>query len=256
VSRAGRGQRWLIVCGHPRSGTSMLRDVLNTHPSVMVTFERRLFQPQAPLWVYARRLRRPAAGWGALFPSGAGRARPRGGRWRFMLRLLRHAWRVRVDDAGAALASTSPGVAIVGDKWPQYIFRLDRFARERNLLRVVIYRDCRDVVQSVRAQRARRNKLRRPDSEPGAIAAAWVRAMGALERNRERVHAIRYEDFVADPHRHLGPLGAYLGVPAGGFDVSRVGQGGVGIWRERLSPAEVDAIMRVAGETMARWSYT
>ena len=49
--------RLTIVCGHQRSGTTMLRQLMNTHPEVMLTMEFRNFTHLgAPLHRYADRV--------------------------------------------------------------------------------------------------------------------------------------------------------------------------------------------------------
>jgi len=50
-----------------------------------------------------------------------------------------------------------PSASVVGDKKPTYIFNLDRLAKVEGLNRLVIYRDCRDVVRSAMGKNQRDN---------------------------------------------------------------------------------------------------
>ena len=59
----------LMICGVPRSGTTLLRRLCDGHPDVAVTYETRVFAfPAKPLHVHARNIsvnlaRRSIAGW-------------------------------------------------------------------------------------------------------------------------------------------------------------------------------------------------
>jgi hypothetical protein len=76
-----------------------------------------------------------------------------------------------------------------------------------------------------------------------------------MERCRDQLLVIRYEDFVTDPAPALDRLGAWLGVDPGGFDCSRVHGNSLGTHPLRLSPREIADVAETAGSTMERYGY-
>jgi hypothetical protein len=145
-----------------------------------------------------------------------------------------------------------PWATIVGDKWPRYIFMLDKLAAIEDLYRVAIYRDCRDVVRS-RIEQRRGNGKSIPTVQ--IIVKAWVQAIEMMEQHCDKVHIIRYEDLVSDPQPVLETLGNWLGVDPQGFRHRMIRPTSVGKYKQGLSEKEVADIIAVAGPTMQRLGY-
>jgi hypothetical protein len=251
-----------LVAGHPRSGTTVLTRLLNTHPEVEATFELGAFERlDAPYLEYRRALRlsyrdRPVRGVGA----GSPRARTWASR-RFVAEFRYRLWRCRRGviglDTVAELLSRTLGRTWVGDKLPRYVFELDDLARREGLDRIVILRDCRAVTAStlarVRTGWKGRGWTERIDT-PAKVAANWVRAVESMERNLSRVHVIRFEDLLEDPRRCVESLAAYLDLDPLAFDASLVRRPGSKP-DQILDHASRAAVEEVAGEAMGRWGY-
>ena len=254
--------RPFLVAGHPRSGTTVLTRLLNTHPEVEATFELGAFERlDTPYPEYRRGLRlgfrdRPVRSVGVGTP----RARAWASR-RFVGEFRYRLWRRREAVIGletvADLLSRTLRRRWVGDKLPRYVFELDDLARREGLARIVIVRDCRQVAAStlarVRTEWSGRSWTERIDT-PANVAANWVRAVESVERNLSRVHVVRFEDLVDDPRRCVEELAAYLDVDAGDFDTSLVRRPGRGP-EQLLDPSSEVAVEEVAGEAMRRWGY-
>ena len=258
--------RLLMVCGHPRSGTTMLTQLLDSHPQIKLTYELHTFLGVGkPLRKHLRLLRRRNR-W-QLPP-----VRTRGARKRWPSKLASAVFLVRyalglalqrrnpidLDSMRRVLRGIFPWAQVVGDKYPRYVFRLDRFAAEPDLLIVVIYRDARDVVRSSieQAKRGwRRTSFGDRLSSPESAAKSWVKAIESMERNLEHIHVVRYEDIVRQPETALRDLGHYLGVDPGGFTSSIIKQDRVGKHKQGLSEADQTVVMKVAGDAMRRQGY-
>ena len=182
----------LAVCGHPRSGTTMLCRVLNTHPDISMSFEfhnfRRLntqvadhLMPLRTSWMKRRLIKRNRSD-GRL-------ARTLASGW-FLHRYRRGIRRLDVDridveSVRAVLRDIFPRALVVGDKTPAYVFDLDRLARFDGLKRLVIYRDCRDVVNSaMKMARTKwdKKKLGNRYDTPEKVAGQWVKAIELMDR--------------------------------------------------------------------------
>ncbi|MGI9590845.1 MAG: sulfotransferase family protein [Myxococcota bacterium] len=249
----------MIICGHPRSGTTMLTRLCNTHPEARVTFEFRSF----------RRLDVPAAEHLQAIRTDWRERRilaKRHARWGGGLFLQRYRWAIRRSgeqpiSAGVVsdvLSDLFPHAKVVGDKFPDYVFDLDQLCEIEGLRRLVIVRDPRDVARS--AMQMSQTSWKGQDftdemDTPEKVAARWVRSIETIERNRDRIFALRYEHFVADPSAALDQIGEWLGIDPAGFERQRVHGASAGRYRDGLSPDEIDRILRVAGPTMERLGY-
>ena len=165
---------------------------------------------------------------------------------------------IDLESMRLVLRGIFPWAKVVGDKYPQYVFRLDQYVLEPGLFIVVIYRDARDVVRST-VEQSRRSWHRPSSSEkrstPKSAAKSWIRAIENMERNRERIHVIRYEALVVDPEAILQSLGEYLGVNPGGFRAGFIKQDRVGKHKQGMSEDDQAVVLRGAGETMRRLGY-
>jgi len=275
--QGGGPRRLLLIGGRPRSGTTLLRDLCNAHPDITLTHEFGTFLGlNEPFPMYQKKILRqlrsqPVLGCRVFGPlPSTSRFR----RWttstRGQLFAIRYLSKIRRYGPGpvgltaieATLREVLPPTAIVGDKMPKYLDRLDRLAPTTELAIVVIHRDCRDVISShlklVRTSWGNQRWIQNQDTAEKA-AMRWVHAIESMERHRERIHVIRYEHLVRDPKGILGTLAGWLGVDPEGFpdeSVAGIRDNGVGKYRSGLTENELEDVMRVAGPTMARLGYT
>ena len=234
-----------IVCGHQRSGTSILRRLLSSHPEVQITRELHAFERiGAARPAYLRSLR--WSWWSREYTSPG-----HGPRWlraarsamfvlRFSADILRCGERtVGLECIRSGLRSAFPYARVVGDRDPEYVFRLDTLATERELKCIVIFRDCRDVVRSSIEQSRTEWKdwpLAAETDTPAKVAARWVRAIDAQEQYAPRVLAIRYEELVKAPAPIVSRLGEFLEVDPSGFRQSILRSTSIGKYRADIDP--------------------
>jgi Sulfotransferase family len=256
--------RLTIVCGHQRSGTTMLCQLLNTHPSVMITMEFRNFRAFGARWPrYASRVL-----WGK-WNRDLAHLRPAGRGWHsdgavFVLRFaLGTLWRSRggrvtLDVIRSTMRSILPWAQVVGDKYPGYVFKLDRLAARAELRPIVIVRDCRDVVASSVGMAMtdwQGSRFAALTDTPEKVARRWVEAVAAQERNASRILTLRYEDLVTRPTPELERLGTHLGVDRDGFRPELLQAAQIGRHRQSLTAEDLAVIEDIAGDAMRRWGY-
>jgi hypothetical protein len=202
----------IVMGGAPRSGTTLLRKLLDRHPQICAGAETKLFVPAAfnLAWLaeaYAipraelEAMRRAAASQGSFIDAFAGRARA---------------------DAGKARWA---------EKTPQNIRHLDWILDRFPGASVIhVIRDGRDVVCSMREHPDWRwvagawQKVLVP--RPLAwYAQRWMEdtAAGMARRSESRYVEVRYEDLVSDPTVALRSICASLGVPADAAWLDEVG---------------------------------
>ena len=124
----------------------------------------------------------------------------------------------------------------------------------------MIYRDCRDVTSST-LQRARTEWRKillfvRKLNTAEKVAHRWVLAIELMERNRDDLLVVSYEDLVSESEKSLGRISDWLGVDAAGFEIQRISSRSVGNYRHGLTAEELDTVMEIAGPTMSRLGYT
>lgn len=263
----------LFVIGMPRSGTKLLRDILNRHPDVSIfpveshflpyfharfpdygdirersnfdRFYRDLQQTNFLRSLAERNIRFPADEWfGRLQGSSFGEA----------------------ISALFALYADRTGSRIVGDKTPAYITETGRILDLLpEALFVHIMRDPRDYVVSMRNawnQNAIRAAQRWKDS---------IRAMRSqMARRNLEIVEIRYEDLVSRPAATVSLVCDYLGIsfedsmltldkPSENIGDARgalgVVGGNFGKWRQSLRPREIHGIESIAGVMMQELGY-
>lgn len=262
----GRGEApmLLIIGGHPRSGTTMLTYVCNTHPDIALTFEFQSFLRLGS--AYDEYLASLRMDWQTRAVIDARKEYSLFSKIRnrlFISRFL-NAMRpyrgevVTIEILRSVLHQVFPRVKIAGDKFPRYIWQMPDLAQTPNLIPVVIYRDCRDVVQST-LRMVRTSWKGKPFVESldtaDKIAAHWVDTMNWTEEHQDLLHIIRYEEMVQDPTSVLARLSAKLGVDRLGFSKNSVWPTAIGRYREILTPEELEAVMDIAGPTLTHWGY-
>ena len=261
----------IFIVGAPRSGTSLLRVILNRHPSIGLCDETYFFY-----YVYTRRdafgdLSNPANRRHLIDRYLATRRIQRldsdlqalteglmkeGGSYRsFFITLMR-------------LYAAARGKVRYGEKTPQHALFAETLCEwypKGKLIHLV--RDPRDVVGSL---------LRMPwaSNHAAANARIWSDCVQNAERCRQRDNYIlvRYEDLVSDPHAELMRVCAFIGeeycsailvsdnqTPADmwWFQKAQEPLSGneVGKWRQQLTGKQVALIEWVAGSYMRQFGY-
>ncbi len=258
----------LMIGGHPRSGTTLLQTLCYRHPEIAMANEfGNLVFLGRDCQEYVRhifdRWRRVQGKLSFDIAYHGPSWKMKMGNMGFALRHLYHfrnycdgvATAVSVE---AAFRAMFPNAKVVGDKWPHYLFRMDKFAQEDNLLRLVIYRDCRDVTSSflIKARTTWKNTdwIGNVDSAE-KIAAKWVRGIELMETHADKLVILQYEAMMHEPEKELRRVSEAIGVDPAGFPTDMIDPGSIGKYRKGLTSEELDTVMEVAGPTMERLGY-
>jgi hypothetical protein len=258
----------IIMGGAPRSGTTLLRKVLDRHPQIRSGAETKLFVPAAfnLAWL-AEAYDIPLGDLKAMRAISSSQA--------------------AFIDAFAARVRNDSGKARWAEKTPQNIRNLDwilsRFP-EASIIHII--RDGRDVVCSMRHHPDWRwvdgawQKVLVPRSIE-SYAKRWLAdtATGMAWRDDPRYVEVRYEDLVAEPPavlravchgigasvdtawlastgRRDGSSGEGSGGPSERPDYEgAVSEASVGRWREDLSDAERQVVERLCGPRLRELGY-
>lgn len=201
----------------PRSGTKLLRDLLNQHPTVGIPAAETEFLPDwAERWPSFGDLRRPRA-WASFCQRVGGSAyfvylaEERG------IHLDPVAWRLACPDFTVAgvfeglcrLHGGAPPDGIWGDKSPGYLLHLPLLSRLFPGCRILhIVRDARDQVMS---------SHRAWGKDPIRAAQRWSDGMAAAAdfdaRHPGAVLTVRYEDLAATPESTMRRVLGHLDLP-------------------------------------------
>ncbi|MSP14616.1 MAG: sulfotransferase [Chloroflexi bacterium] len=256
----------LLLCGHQRSGTSLLRLLCNGHPEITITREFGNFMdlgtafpqharsalqhwwhsPFRPSWHNDQRrgvINMPLNLWFVL-------------RYLQQLSLYRNTL-IQASHIEIAMKKLLPGSRVVGDKYPDYAFLLDRLVPMEGIRCVVIYRDPRDVASSS-VQKARtewRNAWPPQMREAKHVAERWMQQVKLMDSHARKIHIIRFESLVTDPQPVLEGLGEWLGVDPKGFPHEMVSGAPIGNYRQGLTAQEVQDVISVAGPMMESLGY-
>jgi hypothetical protein len=258
----------LMICGHPRSGTTLLQQLCDGHPEMGVTNELGNFTHLDQSYLaYARHLferwRRVQDKWAFDVAYADEHESLRANNLRFVLRHLFYLFKVSRGPVTAktietAYRSSFPQARIMGDKWPHYLFTLDRFVNEPDLLRLVIYRDCRDVTSSflkqVRTTWRDASWIGKIDTAE-KIAQRWLRGIEMMEHHADQVYIVRYESLLQQPQAELSRLATWLDIDPAGFNSEMIQTTSIGKFQMGLTDTELDTVMAVAGPTLARLAY-
>jgi protein-tyrosine sulfotransferase len=255
----------IVIGACPRSGTTLLRRILDTHSEICCGPESSLLLPGRP------DPDRLALGYGVAADQ--------------IRQVMRetHSQAEFVDRFMAAYAA-GVGTHRWAEKTPLNIRHVDWIWRHFPKASFVhVIRDGRDTVCSMRTHANRRLVDGQWQHEPQrqgveSLVRRWnadVRR-GVARRGDPRYHEIRYEDLVSDPRATLEPLFAFLGEPfeEGVLDYrtdterarepaeaetpSRTGSihsQSVGRWRTDLTAAEQQLFKRVAGPLLIELGY-
>ena len=258
----------LFLLGHDRSGTTMLRLILDRGdvaipPESMFLLDVDPRQPAEDVlraaWSHPRVQLWGLAGEPPALPQGLNDA---------------DAFRFAVSAPFVAYAERE-GTARWGDKTPAYITHVDRLAAIWPDARfVVLVRDGRDVALSVMKVPFGANNV-------WAAARSWAGAVrqgrAAAARYPGRVLEIRYEDLVTNPEQEIATTCNFLGLEYSPdmlaiehTDRSKVVEdqaawftnvwagittAAVGKWRTELTPRQVEVFESVAGNELRALGY-
>jgi hypothetical protein len=262
----------LFIVGNPRSGTKLLRDLLNRHPSIA------LFPRESHCFpFFARRAgrygdlleRRAFNAFHAEFRQTTFHARMAKAGYRFE----EEAWFAQLEGGSYRDALTAlftyyaqmTGKPIVGDKTPAYLNQVPLlsglFPGARFIHIVRDPRDCSESMHRVWGKNMLRGVQRWKDQVRRFRRDAAACQVNCLE--------LRYEDLLERPAETLERVCAFVGVA---FDpamltlakpAERRGEAraltivgsNAGKWRKRLGAAQVEAIERIAGKLMQELGY-
>jgi len=266
--RAAQRGNPIFVGGVPRSGTTLLRVILDTHPDIHCGTELRAVDALAALWNACRDSVRPPLSEAYALPDPT--LRPAFAR--LIMAFLRPAWD----------ASGKPRVA-EKTPWNLLVFpQLRELFPDSALVHVI--RDGRDVVAS-------RLEIDRREAGAGELDTAgrareraleWVAAMQLRRRMladpglAPAYYELRYESLVRDARATLVPLFEFVGVAfddrvlryhrvdrnvAGSEEWSAASvqrplyASSIGRWRASLGPVELAAVLDVAGPALRELGY-
>jgi hypothetical protein len=234
--RRDDGKPPIFIVGCPRSGTTLLREILDSHPSIACGPESRM------LWALRQIEER---NWSTLVGFGLSLDE-----WHANVRTLFEAFHQRY--------AQRHGKTRWADKSPDYALLLDYVNTLYPRAQIVhMVRDPRDVIDAWRRFYGPRSGIR--------AARAWVRYVGAARRFaqlqlEERMTTVRYEDLVRRPEETLRKLFSWLGEP---WDdaVLRFGERRHTLAAGRLWPGEdkppaKNALLRTSSVGVGRTPYT
>lgn len=144
---------------------------------------------------------------------------------------------------------------MVGDKLPNYSLCLDQYARVQGLRCVVIYRHVFSVIHSY--LKAVETKWRQVPTlnhlnTPERVARQWVESIHQLQRHRETVLALSYEQMLRQSQTAVESLGRWLEVDPAGFRLSILGNPKP---PARFEPAVEARILEIAGPALQSLGY-
>ena len=258
----------VFVVGAPRSGTTLLRVILDRHPQIAMwggesAFFRRVHDRRATFGDPSdiRNRERIVKAYLAIEPmsrvgldlTALGQTMLKGGdSWPALFTsMLRH-------------NATVQGKPYWGEKTPAHIFHIDKLrAWFPGCAIIQIVRDPRDMASSL---------VRMPWSNRSALFAArtWKR-FNAAAREKD-VLSVKYEDLAASPETTLDKICRYIGVaydplllqPKENVPLARpaiarankpISTDRVGLWREAFRPWQIAAIEAAASPLMEEFGY-
>jgi hypothetical protein len=234
----------IIIGGSSRSGTTLVRKLLDQHPAIMCGPETSLLLPVAAnpeglaldYGLEADQIR----GWRRDAPS-----------------------QVRFVETFMHAALTRQGKRRWGEKTPLNVSHLDWILpRFPNGLFVHVIRDGRDAVCSMRSHGTRRLVDGRWVKMPRTrtieeCARSWRRRVeeGIRHRGNPRYHELRYEDLVRSPGDTVAGLFGFLDEEPAGIGDQAISATSLGRWRRDLTPAEQETVRRIAGDLLDQLGY-
>jgi hypothetical protein len=269
-----------LVTGHPRSGTTLLAEILGRHDDVHVLPETHFFDETRTRRLLADVARRDLdRTLDALIAANDSLARivaAAGGVAALRAHCREHEIPTDVDLFFAVLdwLKTRHGVRLVGEKTPNHILAAERLAAAHPTLKVIdVVRDPRGVALSWR-------HVGWGENDAAFVALRWRRAVATARRVGAalgpRFLPLRYEDLVATPRETLARVCAFLDIApsatmladdaaASTYDARRepwkvqasrpITGASVDRWRRELAPGDVRAVEMIAGAHLHHLGY-
>lgn len=270
----------VFVVGMPRSGTTLLSEILSAHPGLVI----------GPETHYYRKHVRGCDRKGCLEDPERTRAfvrsflqAPGVREMGFSAERRRQLMETILDGQvthrrilGTVLEAYAEdrGAPRWGERTPGHIDHVERIREDFPEARFVhVLRDPRDVSRSLMEAHGE-------VSNPHHHAVRWKRCVQRWDRHEERFpeacHLVRYEDLLEDPEGIVGPLCAALdldpregSVPSPGDGAGPDGRGGsspveeatapdpstAGLWRSEMHLGDVLVVEHACGHHMERWGY-
>jgi hypothetical protein len=258
-----------IIGGHQRTGTSIMYVLCNEHPDIAMTLEFANYEMVGEThraylrWTYDWWWEKRHIWFMREYKEESYRfLRHFAFTTSYMARMYRP-WkhRVTVDMVDSALNSMFPHANIVGDKYPDYIFHIDRLINYNPLKFMVMYRDARDVASST----LRKARTDWKDIYPfvGLIDTAekvshrWNRAIELQEKHLDnpKLLLVRYEDMILQPKDTMNRVGEWLGVDPDLFPVDSIHDTSIGKYKKGLTVDEIAIVEEITRPTMERLGY-
>ncbi len=275
--------RLIFLVGAPRSGTTLLQNLIACHPDVASAPETHFFVHATPALLYERNLppickrRLPDR----IEPKSAERlvarlaaAMKRNGldTAAFESNFAGDGIRTR-DLANRFFASQADGAAIFLEKSPPHVFFVPEIRDVYPDAKIVnIVRDPRDVVASINEMLDRQGKSGRTVFERARV---WSASVNAAQRHD--LFTVRYEDLVLNRdevlrsvfghldldyrERHFENYGAVASQTARENETWKqnnrepVSDAMIGKFRERMTEAEAGMVESLCGRLMKSWDY-
>jgi len=275
----------IFVVGAPRTGTTLMKDILNCHPKIHLFNEVHFFErfwddrthrgdlrDQKSLDATIEELLAIVRTWGSdqevaeilAPPAFQNACESEGGGYAGLFAALLKAGAER------------EGASHWGDSSPQDVLYLDTLVEWYPDVRIVaMTRDPRAFLASYKTYHRRALADYRERYSPLANSILWRSYMSALLEARdadwsESMLVLRYEDLVSDPEARVRELCEHVGVEfdPGMLEVRAAnssyapGHGAAGIfasskdrWRSELSPTEIWLLERICGSAMQELDY-
>lgn len=235
----------IFIGGHHRSGTTLMRGILHSHPHIGIGPESNLFRDNR-----LARIRDYLRGeWATGIEP----------RYRFDSAAVD---RVLADLIEAAIEPyiRARGKQRWGEKTPKNILFIDvLFALFPAAQFLHMIRDPRDVLCSVR-EKAATTTPRWQGRTAAQTATEWCRRIRfglPWRQHPQRYREVRYEALAATPEATVRDVLDFLGEPwsEAVLEGKTIRANSVGRWRRDLTTAEVAEIEAIAGETMLSLGY-
>lgn len=258
-----------IIGGHQRSGTSIMYVLCNEHPDISMTLEFANYEMVGEThrayirWLYEWWWEKRHIWFRREYKDDPYRfLRNLGFTTEYALRMYRP-WthRVTVEKIDATLNKMFPNQKIVGDKYPDYVFHIDRLINHDPLKFMVMYRDSRDVVSST----LRKARTDWKDIHPFVdlidtaekVAHRWNLSIKLQEKhlNNPKILLIRYEDMILKPYDTMQQVGQWLGVDPDLFPTESIHDTSIGKYRSGLTDEEVSIVEDITRPAMLRLGY-
>lgn len=202
----------LFVVGAPRSGTSLLRRILNTHPEIFVARETGFLNRQPALDLLGAHRALDASARRMLLKSAQWRLNLEGWDLAAVAALLEESETIEefLPRLCALESERAEPLRYWGDNTPTYVrLSSELLGIYPSAKCIVIVRDPRAVVSSILP-------LEFGANHATMAAIDWVgdiaHGLAAANTHEGRVHHLRYEDLVADPGTELQSVATFLGV--------------------------------------------